>query len=74
MQWHSAADFFAMGGYAVYVWGSVGACALGMAVEPWLLRRRHRQLVAAVRRRRRGAAADQLPGAQTLRQRRRQAA
>ena len=63
-----------MGGYAVYVWGSLGACAVAMAVEPWLLRRRHRQLVAAVRRRRLGAAADRLPGAQALRQRRRQAA
>jgi heme exporter protein D len=51
MQWHSAAEFFAMGGYAVYVWGSVAACALGMAVEPWLLRRRHRQLVQSLRQR-----------------------
>ena len=73
MQWHSAADFFAMGGYAVYVWGSVGACALGMAVEPWLLRRRHRQLVAALRRRGRGSAGGRLANAPP-RQRRRQAA
>ena len=74
MQWHSAADFFAMGGYAVYVWGSVGACALGMAVEPWLLRRRHRQLVAAVRRRGHGSAAGRPARAPTPGQRRRQAA
>jgi heme exporter protein D len=74
MQWHSAADFFAMGGYAVYVWGSLGACAVAMAVEPWLLRRRHRQLVAALRRRGRGTAAGRLANAPPLRQRRRLAA
>jgi len=56
MQWHSTAEFFAMGGYAAYVWGSVGACAVAMAVEPWLVRRRHRQLVQALRRRNRSAA------------------
>jgi heme exporter protein D len=55
MQWHSAAEFFAMGGYAGYVWGSVGACAVAMALESWLLRRRHRRLVQALRRRGRGA-------------------
>ncbi|MDP2751615.1 MAG: heme exporter protein CcmD [Rhodocyclaceae bacterium] len=36
MIWNSPADFFAMGGYAFYVWGSFGACALAMIVEPWL--------------------------------------
>jgi len=51
MQWHSASEFFAMGGYAVYVWGSVGACALAIAIESWLLRRRRRQLLEALRRR-----------------------
>lgn len=28
MHWSSVSDFFAMGGYAVYVWGSVLACAV----------------------------------------------
>lgn len=28
MYWSSVSDFFAMGGYAVYVWGSVLACAV----------------------------------------------
>jgi heme exporter protein D len=50
MQWHSLSEFAAMGGYGVYVWGSVGACALGMLVEPWLIRRRHRRLVRGLRR------------------------
>ena len=50
MWWHSASEFFAMGGYAVYVWGSLGACALAMALESWLLHRRHRRLLEALRR------------------------
>lgn len=36
MQWASAAEFFAMGGYGLYVWGSFGACALALAIEPLL--------------------------------------
>lgn len=40
MNWGSAAEFFAMGGYAPYVWGSFGVCALLMVVEPLLVRRR----------------------------------
>jgi len=60
MQWHSVGEFFAMGGYAPYVWGSVGACALGMLAEPWLLRRQHRQMVKALRLRQRGRRAAQV--------------
>lgn len=41
-QWSSAADFFAMGGYAFYVWGSFLACAILMLIEPLLARARHR--------------------------------
>jgi heme exporter protein D len=63
MQWHSAAEFFAMGGYAVYVWGSVGACAVALTVEPWLLRRRHRELVQGLRRRRRASGSAPQAGA-----------
>ncbi|MDP1610347.1 MAG: heme exporter protein CcmD [Sulfuritalea sp.] len=40
MQWTSVGEFFAMGGYALYVWGSFGACALLMSVEPFLAKRR----------------------------------
>jgi len=40
MHWNSVGDFFAMGGYALYVWGSFGACALLLVAEPFLLRRR----------------------------------
>jgi heme exporter protein D len=37
--------FFSMGGYALYVWGSLGMCAAVMALEVWQLRQRHRQLL-----------------------------
>ena len=40
MQWNSVGEFFAMGGYALYVWGSFGACVVLMVVEPFLARRR----------------------------------
>ena len=40
MQWNSVGEFFAMGGYALYVWGSFGACALLMVAEPFLVKRR----------------------------------
>jgi heme exporter protein D len=43
MQWNSASEFFAMGGYGLYVWGSFGACALLMAIEPLAARHRHLQ-------------------------------
>ncbi len=33
MQWNSVSEFLAMGGYAVYVWGSFGATAAVMVVE-----------------------------------------
>jgi heme exporter protein D len=46
MQWHSAGEFLAMGGYAFYVWGSLGACLAAMLVEPWLIARRRAQIVA----------------------------
>ena len=41
------AEFFHMGGYALYVWGSFGITALLMIVEPILLRKRRK---AALRR------------------------
>jgi heme exporter protein D len=42
MNWGSASEFFSMGGYGLYVWGSYGLALLLMAVEPWLAARRHR--------------------------------
>ncbi len=40
MHWNSVGEFFAMGGYGLYVWGSFGACALLMIMEPLLAKRR----------------------------------
>ena len=45
MNWNSASDFFAMGGYGVYVWGSYIATALLMGLEPWLAARRQRRAI-----------------------------
>jgi heme exporter protein D len=47
MNWNSASEFFAMGGYGLYVWGSYGVCALVMIVEPLLTAQRHRLARAA---------------------------
>ena len=41
LNWGSAGEFFAMGGYGLYVWGSYIACALLMVLEPILTARRH---------------------------------
>lgn len=46
MYWKSAADFFAMGGYGLYVWGSYAVTAIFMLIEPVLVWRRHRRAVA----------------------------
>ena len=49
MNWGSPAEFFAMGGYALYVWGSFGACAVLMLVEPLLANRRKRNAIDRLR-------------------------
>ena len=49
MNWASAAEFFAMGGYAFYVWGSFLAAAACVVVELVLLRERRRHALARVR-------------------------
>ena len=43
MNWGSASEFFAMGGYGFYVWGSYGVALVLMLAEPWLAHRRHRK-------------------------------
>lgn len=49
MNWNSAGEFFAMGGYALYVWGSFGVCALALVLEPILLGRRRRAILRSLR-------------------------
>jgi len=61
VNWGSASEFFAMGGYGVYVWGSYGITAALIGVEAWLaLRRRRRALNTAVSAAR-AAAAGEVP-------------
>lgn len=42
MNWGSASEFFAMGGYGLYVWGSYAVTLLLMLAEPLLTALRHR--------------------------------
>ena len=49
MIWHSAGEFFDMGGYGLYVWGSYGVAALLMTLEPWFAARRRRQALRNAR-------------------------
>lgn len=46
----SAAEFFHMGGYALYVWGSFGAAMLLMILEPILLKGRRRNILKQIAR------------------------
>jgi heme exporter protein D len=61
MNWNSAADFFAMGGYGLYVWGSFGACALALLAEPLVLGRRRDAVLRTLRRRAAAARMGQEP-------------
>ena len=42
MNWGSASEFFAMGGYALYVWGSYGVTLAALMLEVILVVRRGR--------------------------------
>ena len=48
MNWASAADFFAMGGYGFYVWGSYVVTAACIAGEILILRSRRRAALQQV--------------------------
>jgi heme exporter protein D len=52
MQWNSLAEFLDMGGRALFVWGSFGACLLVMIVEPILIRHRQKAIRDTLRRER----------------------
>ncbi|MBX3627744.1 MAG: heme exporter protein CcmD [Rhizobacter sp.] len=41
MNWGSASEFFAMGGYGLYVWGAYAVTLVLMLAEPVLALRRH---------------------------------
>jgi heme exporter protein D len=44
------AEFFAMGGYGFYVWGSYGVTALLMVLEVYFLMRNKRTIMQRLRR------------------------
>ncbi|MBK6355276.1 MAG: heme exporter protein CcmD [Betaproteobacteria bacterium] len=50
IHWNSFADFIAMGGYGFYVWGSFGATALIMAIEPIVVARNRKNTIARLKR------------------------
>jgi len=50
MMWANPAEFFAMGGYGLYVWGAYAVCLVALLAEPWITRRQRREaLIAASR-------------------------
>jgi len=48
MYWNSWSDFFAMGGYALYVWGSVVVVAGFMLAEIFLVRLRRKTVLRQI--------------------------
>jgi len=50
IHWNSFADFLAMGGYGLYVWGSFGLTALIMIVEPIVVARNRKSTIARLKR------------------------
>lgn len=50
MNWNSAAEFFAMGGYGVYVWGSFAVTAACLLGETLMLRQRRKTALARLQR------------------------
>ena len=52
MVWNDFGEFLRMGGYGLYVWGSVFVCFGFMFVEPILLKVRRRAVLEQIRRRR----------------------
>lgn len=51
MNWTSPTEFFAMGGYGQYVWGSFGIAIVVLGVEWYLLRQRRKAALSLVKRR-----------------------
>jgi heme exporter protein D len=47
--WNSPSEFFAMGGYALYVWSSFGACALVILLEPIVILMRNNAVICRLK-------------------------
>jgi heme exporter protein D len=65
MNWGSAGEFFAINGYALYVWGSYTVTAVLIAAELWLLARRRRTLLRRLGRSLSGRTAGERAGPAT---------
>lgn len=50
MDWASWDEFWAMGGYGLYVWGSYGVMLAAILIEIIFLRRGHKQTLQRLRR------------------------
>jgi len=50
MDWNTASDFWAMGGYALYVWGSYAIAALLLLLEATSLRKLRRDTLKRLKR------------------------
>ncbi len=49
MHWNSISEFFAMGGYALYVWGSFGLTVAVVVIEILLVVNRRKELLRDLR-------------------------
>lgn len=49
MQWHSVGEFFNMGGYALYVWGSFGITFGCMALELLAVNARRKRVTQMIK-------------------------
>jgi len=49
MIWESWGQFWEMGGYGLYVWGSMGVTAACLVIEVWQARLANRQLFIQLR-------------------------
>ena len=49
MNWQSMDEFFRMGGYGLYVWGSYGLTLAVLVAEALVVRQRRRQAFATAR-------------------------
>ncbi len=50
MEWASWSDFWAMGGYGLYVWGSYAVTGLAIIAEIFLLRHGRKETLKRLRR------------------------
>jgi heme exporter protein D len=62
VNWGSPQDFFAMGGYGSYVWGSYAVATACIVAELWILRRRRRTLKRTLSRKDGDRGADRASG------------